>query len=461
MIALAIAHAWLVQGCAPTPRVDLDIGHDAARAVGLDAPIEFRAVGPDGGPLDEPDCALGSLSLTDAVRRAVTTDPSLQASLARVRVALADADQARLMPNPILSVVLRWGPGTPQVEASLAQEFVRAIQIPRASSAADNRLRQTAAEAVIVTLDVASEAQERYVSAQASGAILPLLAERRSLVERLASVARARLAAGEGTRSDVATFEAQLVELDVEIDHATLEEQEARLRLARVVGQPSSPADWALDAWRSPLENVASEDRWIAAALAYRPEIQAIQWKLGALGDDESLARMLAWDGATAGVDASRDADWFEGPSVSSPLPVFDTGQARRARVTAEQLEARHELTLARRRVVEEVRLAHRAMTGSAVNLTRIRTDLIPLQQRRRSLAEDSYRAGQSDVTSLLLAEHDLRLSQTKAIEIERVAAIASVRLQRAVGGPGVASGVTEAPIPGHPPSQSGHDASH
>lgn len=121
-------------------------------------------------------------------------------------------------------------------------------------------------------------------------------------------------------------------------------------------------------------------------------------------------------------------------------MPVFDNGSARKARVTAEQLEARHELTLARRKVVEDVRVAYQTMVASNANLARVRDELIPLQQQRRALAEDAYRAGQSDVTALFLAEQDLRLTQAKAIEIEKQAATAFVRLQRAVGGPGVAS---------------------
>lgn len=433
-------------GCQSTPRADVDAARSAGEATGLPAQIEFIAVGPDGGPLDEPDAAGAELTLADALRRAVTTDPGLQAAMARVRIALADADQSRLLPNPVLNVVLRWGPGKPQIEASLAQDFVQALQIPRRSSAADNRLRQAAADAVTVAIDVASEVQERYATAQASAEVVPLLRDRMVLLERLAAVAKSRLDAGEGTRSDLVTLQSQRVELQVEIDQAVLSEREERLRLARLIGEPSSTASWSLDAWTVPGNDLQPESRWVDAALLRRPEIQAVTWKLRALGDDEAIARLLPWEGASVSVDAQRDDKWFAGPSVSTPLPIFDMGQAKRARVTAEQLEARHELTLTRRKVVEDVRVAYQTMTASNANLARIRDELIPLQQQRRTLAEDAYRAGQSDVTALFLAEQDLRLTQAKAIEVERQAVTAFVRLQRAVGGPGVASPLMAAP---------------
>ncbi|GDX98687.1 RND transporter [Phycisphaerae bacterium] len=446
-----LAAAVMFAGCQSTPRADVDAARSAGEAAGLSAPIEFIAVGPDGGPLDESNAAGDALTLADALRRAVTTDPGLQAAMARVRIALADADQSRLLPNPVLNVVLRWGPGKPQIEASLAQDFVQALQIPRRSSAADNRLRQTAADAVTVAIDVASEVQERYATAQASAELVPLLRDRMVLLERLAAVAQSRLDAREGTRSDLATLEAQLVELQVEVDQAVLSEREERLRLARLIGEPSSAAGWTLDPWTAPGTDLQPESRWVDTALLRRPEIQAIAWKLKALGDDEAIVRLLPWEGANGGVDATRDDEWFAGPSVSTPLPIFDMGQAKRARVTAEQLEARHELTLARRKVVEEVRVAYQTMTASNANLARIRNQLIPLQQQRRTLAEDAYRAGQSDVTALFLAEQDLQLTQAKAIEVERQASTAFVRLQRAVGGPGVALPLMAAPTSAMP----------
>jgi outer membrane protein TolC len=111
----------------------------------------------------------------------------------------------------------------------------------------------------------------------------------------------------------------------------------------------------------------------------------------------------------------------------------------------AEQLETRHELTLVKRRVVQEVRIAYQALSASAKNLGRIRDELIPLQQQRRQLAEDAYRAGQTDVTPLFLAEQDLRIARLQEVEVEAQAARALVRLQRAVGGPGVAERLTNA----------------
>lgn len=441
----ALVASFALGACQAPPRSEIAPESAIERVAQLPTPLEFRVVGPEGGPLDEPDAADEGLSIRRAVERAVTSDPGLQAALARVRIALAQADQARLLPNPILSVVFRAGEGSPQFEASFVQEFVQALQRPNRASAADNRLRAVAADALVAALDVISEVQERYVDAQAFAALLPLLEERLGLVERLVTTSQARLDVGEGTRSDLVTLQAQLVELEVSIDRARLDERTSRFRLARLVGEPSAAATWTLDPWTAPELRRRSETDWTEAALLARPEIQALAWRIKSLDDEAALVRLLPWEGASAGLETQSGGGWQVGPSISAPLPIFDTGAARRAFNAAEQLEARHELTLAKRLVVEEVRVAYQALAASTANLGRIERELIPLQRQRRQLAEDAYRAGQTDVTPLFLAEQDLRVAQTQAIEVEAQAARALVRLQRAVGGPAVADRLADA----------------
>lgn len=441
-IACAAALVASLTACQVAP-VDPGAEDSITRAAGLHELVTFRV---DGGPVDELASVGNSLSLTEAIRRAVMTDPGLQAALARVRIALADADQARLLPNPILDFVLRWGPGKPVIEAALTQDLIEALQIPRRSSAADNRLRMAAADAIIVALDLVAEVQERYTAAQAEEALVPVLEDRLELMDRLAGVARTRLESGEGVRGDVTTADAQRVELEIEITEAGLRLRDERLRLARLIGEPSSAALWTLEPLAPSQVQSMEEDVWIAMAMAHRPEIQAVAWRLAALGDDYALTKLLSWEGAGAGIEVERDGDWFAGPAISTPIPIFDTGDARRRRVVAEQIEARHDLTDAQRRVLEEVRLALQSLAASTATLQRIRGELIPLQEQRRQQAEDAYRAGQTDVTALFLAEQDLGAARVRAIETERLTTLSLIRLQRAVGGPGVADTVSNAP---------------
>ena len=423
-------------GCSAPP--DVKSSETIANALDLGEAITFRT---EGAPIDECASLDGALTWSDAVRRAALTDPSIQAALARVRIAYADARQARLLPNPVLNLAIRWpeGGGSPIVEASLAQDIISILQQPRKSSAADNRLWQAAADAVTVALDTIAEVQERYATVQALDALMPVLEQRRELLAKLVNIAKARLDAGEGTREDVAVLEAQRVELEVEIATTELNRRDERLPLARLIGEPSSAAAWPLEPWSAPSSRQGTEPAWIEVALAHRPEVQSVAWELAALGDDLALTKLLPFEGASAGVSAEDDDGWSVGPEGAVPIPIFDMGQARAARVTAEQIEARHRLTLAKRSVVEEVRRAYESLSQTEANWTRVRTALIPIQEQRRSLAETAFRAGQSDATAFFLAEQDLRAAQARGIDLERQTTVALVRLHRAVGGSGVA----------------------
>ena len=61
------------------------------------------------------------------------------------------------------------------------------------------------------------------------------------------------------------------VELEVEIADTRLRQQEERLRLARLIGEPSSAAVWTLDEWVSPGMTAGTEQVWVEAALQREP----------------------------------------------------------------------------------------------------------------------------------------------------------------------------------------------
>ena len=387
--------------------------------------------------------------MAEAVRRSLRHDPSIQITLARVRAAAADSHQARLLPNPIVSVVLRWpeSGGSPTVEAGLAAELLSLLRKPGEIDAADKRLQAASARVLISVLDVVAETQRRFVEVQSLDALLPVLEQRARLLDRLVKLARQRLDAGEGTRLDLTTLQAQRVDLDVVITERQIDNRTARLALARLIGEPSATADWTLDPWRLPDIPMAGESAWVTAALKQRPEVQATIWQIEALGADVRLAQWALLEPLEVGVEAERDAgEWSIGSGATVPLPLFDWGQAKREMAEAAVLESLHELTQTRRTVVEEVRTAHLAHIRLLDAYRKANDQLIPLLEQRLKQAESAFRAGQSDVTPLILAEQDLQAGHARLIELERRTAESLIDLYRAVGGPARTPGVAEHP---------------
>jgi cobalt-zinc-cadmium efflux system outer membrane protein len=429
----------LAAGCvgpAPSPHVE----STAARITGVENAIAFQI---EAGPLDVAGDDPELLTLAHATRLSLESNPEIQAALARVRSAEADAQQARLLPNPIVTVIFRgrFG-GTPIFTPSLSEDLIGILERPRRASAADHRLRAAAGEALAAVITSLSDVQEKYFEVQSADAQLAVLSGRRKLLEQLLDMARARLKGGEGIGLDVTAIEAQILNLDTDITLKEIDRHEFRLTLARLIGRPSGRTDWKVTSWDSPARVASPQRDWIAAALESRPEIQSRRWELAALADQVALANLAPWEGLTIGVEAEHDVEWSVGPAVSTPLPIFDTGRAKRDKAIADVIEARHKFTQTRRQVIEEVRKAYDTFASTQAVLARTRDELMPLEEKRRQQAEAAYRAGESDLTTVLVAEEELQDAKTKLVDLEQKTSVAFVRLQRAVGGPGLATKV-------------------
>lgn len=421
-------------GCAASAlRVDPEAA--IAQSIPAGAGIAFRN---EGGPIDEDRAvAASTLSLKDAIRFALETHPALQASLALVRVAQAEADLASLLPNPVLDVVLRIAEGGGlRPEIGLSTELVTLLRRPRSVKAAENRLRAEAANALVTALEVLYQAQSRYSAVQSFEKSADILEVQIGIVERLRLVAQARFEVGEGQRADLEFFEIEKRTLEIDAAENANALRLERLALARLIGQPSDSAEWSVETWRPASDSLVEESSWIDTALSLQPEIQRARWELAARDQELALASSLPLAETAAGVAGERDDEWSAGPSLSVPLPWSGQFQAQRERALALQAESRHRLTQVQRETVEQVRAAFATLRSSRTNLARLTTELIPLLERRRSDVERTYLAREIDVTFLLRVDQALQASRARAVDLERQASSALYALQRAVGGP-------------------------
>ena len=439
--------ALLLAGCAGSPP-DLDPGRMAADAAGLVATVDLR---PGADPLDVPAPApdADGLSAADAAEAAVRNSPRVQAALAEVQRALADARQARLIANPVLSLNLRFAAGDADdvIEAGLAQPLVELLSRPVRASAADARLRAAAAEAVAAAIDAVAEGAKAHAEALAAEQRLGVLQEQAGLLERLLGLARARLDAGEASPLEVAGFEAREASLRAEVTAQRYERDAAQLTLARLLGRPSAALGFALsasDTARAPGDEAA----WLRRAAEARPELAAAVQELLALGDDARLAGWSVFDGLEAGVATETEGATSVGPAIGGPIPLFDLGKQRRAAARAEVLAARHRLLGLQRVVVEEVRRAHAASLNAAEVVAATEGRVLPLARERVEQTRASFDAGFADATDVLSAESDLLDAESRLVGARLRGRLAAADLRRAAGGvlPGLSTNSTPEP---------------
>jgi outer membrane protein TolC len=412
-------------------------GHDTARQIqsasGLATAIAFHT---DSLPLNAAK-ASNTLTLSEAIEGALRQSAELQIALAEVRVAQAEAHQSRLLPNPVLDIALRFpeGGGSTIVETSVSADLVKVLQMPRRISASDAALRAASARAVTIALDAIAKTQRGYFTVHALRSEVELITQRTSHLTELLAIAQARLKAGEITQLDVTTLKAEQAVAAIDLRDRKLQLDLEELALARLLGQPGGTTDWSLATPLPAIPTTGDESGNITRALRTRPEIQAERWQLASLKDHRALARLAWLKGAAAGLDAERDSDWSLGPSVDVPLPLFDWGQAQRAKARAQAIAARHRLTKTLRQIVQEVRQAQVSLAQLGVIVRQAREELVPLQTERVRLARAVYEAGQSDITPMRLAELDLLEARRKLLQLELRTALASTQLERSMGG--------------------------
>ncbi|MEM6559959.1 MAG: TolC family protein [Planctomycetota bacterium] len=443
-LAAALVALPLVGGCVSSVP-DLQPERMVADAASLDSAITLR----DGRePLDVADPLPTPLTRAAAAELAVRNSPAMQAALADVRAALADAEQARLLSNPVLDLNVRFGGEDEVIEAGLAQPLIDLLRRPAASRAADARLRASAQRAVITALDELRDVNRTYAAAVIADERLSLLDRQAELLDRLLDVANQRQQAGEATTLDVAGFRARRAALDAQAILRRADRRSARLTLLRLIGRPSGNVEFQL----KPLGEATpllAEREYLLTALSARPEVQAATFELAALGEDVTLAGLSPFDGLGVGAELESADETEAGPSISVPIPIFDFGTQRKERARAEVIAARHRLTGVSRQVVEEVRQARTAAVAADEAVAAVTDTLLPLQRERVEQTRAAYRAGFADVTDVLAAEQDLLDADAQLIDARLGRSDAEADLLRATGGvpDDVASAEPDVPV--------------
>jgi outer membrane protein, heavy metal efflux system len=433
-ILASVVLAAAVGGCRATRP---DIAADVAGATGLTRAIVVRD---EAESLNGLEADPESLTAGEVVRLALAHDPRIQSAVAKVRAAEADANQARLLPNPVLGVDMRFPGGNKggQVfEVSLSEDIVQILQKPAAVSAADNRLRGAAAEALGVVLDVITEAQTTFVSAREVEEEVRAATTKDAGLRRVRDIAVLREKAGDASRVEVATFDSQIAQGALDLADLRLRRAELRLKLGKLIGRPGGVGEWQLLEGGLALPPVADEQAWVESGLRHRPEILSKVWELKALGDDVDVAGWSPLAGASVGGHAERDGAWRGGPTLSTPLPLFDWGQESRAKAEAQRVMARHDLLELCRAATVEIRLAHAAYVEAVKSLAEARRDggLLSLAGVQVEQARLAYRVGEADLATELLAEADYSAAAARVAKLEESAHNNRLRLERAVGG--------------------------
>lgn len=349
--------------------------------------------------LASPACAQPApppLTLDDAVSRALSASPLLNARDAAIAGSLASVDQAGVRPNPELTVeienVTGTGPyadlGAAETTLTYAQPLERGSK-RRARVALARSDREIAElERLRATADIGFEVQSAWVdimAAQASvadaEAALRLAEDMAAIVQRRVRAARDPLAAGLKADNKVADARARL-------DQARRSLAAAQDVLAALIGGDSPVVLIDPAVFRQmpvPVPDDASPDLSVAKARIDRAERAYLVEKTRAKQDP------------TIGIGLRRFEDGGDVAglvSFSMPLAFFDRNRGNIDRAMAERQEAEWTLAEARRTHQAALRRALAERDSARAEVTVLRDELIPRAQAAARSARDGYDRG-------------------------------------------------------------------
>jgi outer membrane protein, heavy metal efflux system len=377
-----------------------------------------------------------SLTLDAALARAEAVNPAIVAARARRAMSLAEIAVARERLNPEARVELERE--TPKEAYGLSVPLELGGKRTRRIAVSNAAARTAEAEIAQTIVEVRAQVRRAYFERLIADARVTLADELRTLATRLRDTAQQRFDAGDAPRLEVLQAQLALAEADNQAIAAVGTATAARTALNALLGFPldaSVTLDTSLDASAAPAASAA-----LAQARSANAELQVLDRRLDEQRARLALARALQTPDVTPEGTITRDAEpefnvgWRAAVGVT--IPIFTRHRAGVAleQATLTQLTAQRDATLAR--VTGEVAGAAAVADAQRAQYLRYRDQIVPQALEVERLAEDSYRLGQTGIAAYLLALQSSRDVRLRSLEAVAGFQNALSDLERAVGAP-------------------------
>ncbi|MDH4554084.1 TolC family protein [Pseudomonas sp. BN417] len=381
-----------------------------------------------------------SLSLDDALQLAERNAPSLTAQAAKLDAAKSAAIPAGELPDPKLALGLQNVPIEGDDRWSLDRDFMTMQMVGVMQEMPNRDKRKARVETARASIDRASaeaEAERVKVRRETALAWIATYTEQRKLAQfdeffkenrLLAEAVRARLAGGRGQALDAVEPRQEAAQLAEQQDELTLQVAQARAALKRWVGQEAAlPLAGDFPHW--PIE--ASS---YLHALHRHPELatyEPMTREAEAQVREAEAEKKSDWSWEVDYQRRGREFGDMMTVQLTFDLPLFAGSRqdpkiaARRAQVN--QLEAEREALVREHAQQLETDLADYQRLDRAV--TRSQSAQVPLAEEKVNLALAGYRAGNTELASVIAARRELVQARLRALDLQGLKALAAARL--------------------------------
>jgi len=366
-----------------------------------------------------PPALTAPITVQQAVDRALTGNPSLAAAREHLSAVSATMLTAKARQNPNLTL-LGQGVTLPEINNNGGNPYYYSANVSRLFERGQKRRwrMEGAADTAAITESQLHD-QERQLVLSVRQAFTNMLAAKAALgiaeenltdYRKTVDLSKARLDAGDITRTDFERIDLQLAQFEADDDSARLSMQQASAQLQQLFGvdhpSPTFDVTGTLDPPSLTLTMADAENRALAARLDYKAAQQSLLLA-------QANARFAIANGTADPTVASEyersGADNTFGVSVSIPLRLFDRNQGEKQRTSYEVNSSRLAVTAARNQVVSDVDQAWLALDTAQHQAVRYNTHYLAEAGRVRDNLQFSYRNGNSTLLDYLDALRDYR----------------------------------------------------
>ena len=377
-----------------------------------------------------------TLSLNEAMARAVEANRTLLAARAARAIDAAGIQAARQRPNPEVSFeVARETPHwafTGTVPLELSGKRQRRIDVATAT------LAVTEAETARITADVRADVRRAYYQAVGAVRRVAIAEELEAIQTRARDAAQDRFQTGAAPRLEALQASLALAQAQNEVAAARGDLHAARADLNALLAYPldavATLAD-PLDAGQLPTPEAATQQ-----VMAANAELQVLQRRIDEERARVALAKAMRRPDPSVTASLTYDAPgefvfgWRAGAGVA--LPIFTSGRPELA--IAEATFAR---TVADRdarvaQITGAVSAALARASAARQSVDRYRAEILPASLQVEQMAEESYRSGQTGLPAYLQTLQAAREIRQRALQAGLDYQLALADLERAMGTP-------------------------
>jgi len=358
------------------------------------------------------------LSVQEALDLADKQNLDLAAARRRRAVALAGIRIARQRPNPSANfTALR---DEPHEGLFFDQPLEIGGQRGRRIDVARQEGALTELEIAALARQVRRSVREAYYAAAYARAESDRLARVVELAKRLAQIAEDRYSTG-----DVAQFEVIQTGLEVSRAEADLEVARQRERVSlselnALLNEPATKA-WELAGTLEDNTPTARLEDLISRAYQSNPDLQHLG---GEKKVEESRRSLLKAEripnlDLEAGIDFNSPRDFRYGPrsQISIGLPLFTRNQGEIAESLANERVLEAETAATERSVSARVEAAFYDLEAQRTQVRLYHDRLLPAARQLESLAEESYRAGKTNILTAIQAQQDVQSVESSYLQ--------------------------------------------